>query len=191
MRFFPIYACAYAAGGHKKSGFICCHTRGEVRRTLHAPQTLAAVFLPKFAPTSLVVCVMRAVTPYNARHDRPYAFFYAMFFLVAACFSSRRARMGHWFEGNVAGSSCRQAHIRALEVRSARQFCAPVTAAVRHMLHVCQRMLRMLFALCLPWPAQPSLPLPAIPVRRDDNASPLRSKQTGMAGFPASPRRSP
>ena len=66
----------------------------------------------------------------------------------------------------------------------------PLTAAVRHMLHVCQRMLRKLFALSLPCPAQPSLLLPTIPVRRDDNASPLRSKQTGVVGVSASSKKS-
>lgn len=111
MRFLPISACAYAAGGHKMSGFICCGTRVEVQRTLHAPQALAAVFCPVTPKTSLVVCVIRVVTPYNARHYRPYAFFYALFCLVAACFSPGKAQMKPWFGGNVARSSCRQAHI--------------------------------------------------------------------------------
>ena len=66
----------------------------------------------------------------------------------------------------------------------------PQTAAVRHMLHVCQRMLHVLFALCLPWSARLLLSLPTMPVRRDGNAPPLRSKQTGMIGFPSSPWRS-
>ena len=63
----------------------------------------------------------------------------------------------------------------------------PQTAAVRHMLHVCQRMLRVLFALCLPWSARLLLSLPTMPVCRDGHAPPLRSKQTGVVGFLSSP----
>ena len=111
MRFLPIRACDYAAGGHKKSGFVRCYTRGEVPITLHTPQALAAVLSPNTAPTSLVVCVMKAVMPRDARHYGPYAFFYALFCLGAACFSPGKARMKPWFGGNVARSSCRQAHI--------------------------------------------------------------------------------
>ena len=65
----------------------------------------------------------------------------------------------------------------------------PQTAAVRHMLHVCQRMLRKLFALSLPCPVRPSLSLPTIPVRRDGNATSLRSSQSGMVGVSASSKK--
>ena len=54
----------------------------------------------------------------------------------------------------------------------------------------CRKMLCMLFALCLPLPVCPSFSLPTIPVHRDGNASSLRSNQTGMVGFSASPWRS-
>ena len=67
----------------------------------------------------------------------------------------------------------------------------PQTAAVRHMLHVCQRMLRVLFALCLPWSARLLLSLPTMPVCRDGHAPPLRSKQTGVEVFFFSPWISP
>ena len=53
---------------------------------------------------------MRAITLCNARQYRPYAFFYALFCLVAAYFLPGKAQMKPWFEGKVARLSYRQAH---------------------------------------------------------------------------------
>ena len=191
IRFLPICACVYAAGGCVLCGRFACCTQVKVQITLHTPSALAAVFSPYTAPTSLVVYEKRAVTPYKTSQCRPCARPNALFCLGAACFPPGVTRMKPWLGGNIARSSCKQTHLWALEARSIRQFCTPVPAADRHMSRVCRRVLRVLFALCLPWPAHPSLFLPTIPVRRDGNAPSLRSKQTGMVGFSALPWRSP
>lgn len=178
MRFFPIYACAYAAGGHKKSGFICCCPRVEVPITLHTPQALSAVLPPDIAITSFVVYEKRAVTPYNTCQRRPRTRKNVLFCLVATCFSPGRTQMKPWFGRNVAQKPGYQAHISALDARCARLLCVPMASSGRHAVREWQK--NGLVTVV------PLLSLPAIAVRRDDNASPLRSKQTGVVGFSAS-----
>ena len=167
--------------------FGCCCTREKAPKP-YTPSKLWLLFLrPVFPQTSLVVCGIRAVTPYNARHYRPYAFFYVLFCLSAACFSPRRTWMKPWLRGSVARKHGYQAHIRALDARCAWLLCVPMSASGCHV--PCERQKNGLVDTVPYWLWGDCLKLCLLTmlVRCDGNAHSLLLKQTGMVGFSSSP----